>query len=445
MTTKRLLLALTMITLSIVFINCKSNDDNDQLVGLVIPPPVELDLNSVLVAQGKETFRHDTFGDEALWTDVLELDKAILGEANGGFGTGLSPAAALGIGLKVDAEALPQNVVDGISDGTINLNDPMTTVALLSLDAVVGVKGGFDNDGNLISTGITCALCHSTVDNSFSSGIGSRLDGWANQDLNVGAILGFVNNAALADILNVDQATFNSVVNNWGPGTFAPILLLDGKVTKPNGDLATINIPPAYGLQGITYETYTGWGEVSYWNRFIGVLDMGGQGNFNDPRLNDSEKFPLAVERGVFNISVEEDLIDSKLEGLKEYQLSILAPKPDPSSYNEEAAIRGQQLFNGKAICSTCHIGAEFSDNLLHTPEEIGIDNFEAERSPTGKYRTPPLRGIYLKSTENGGVGYFHDGRFGTLNEVVDHWNNHFELELTESEQLDLVEFLKAL
>jgi hypothetical protein len=437
---KTLKINLILIALSIFFIKCK--DDNTQITKLIIPDAIELELNPTKVAEGKEIFRHDTFGDEALWTDVLKLDKATLGETNGGFGPGLSPSTALSIGLKVDAEVLPQSIVDGISDGSIDLNDPMTTVALLSLDAVVGVKGGFDEKGGLTSMGITCALCHSTVDDSFAPGIGSRLDGWANSDLNVGAILGFVDNAALADILHVDIPTFNSVVNNWGPGVFAPVLLLDGKVTKPNGELATINIPPAYGLQGITHETYTGWGEISYWNRFISVLDMGGQGNFSDPRLNNPEQFPLAVERGVFNIVVENDLVDSKLESLLEYQLSLLAPKPDPSSYNETAAIRGKQLFEGKANCISCHSGASFADNVLHTPEEIGIDDFEANRSPTGKYRTPPLRGVFVKSET---TGFFHDGRFGTLNEVVVHYNNHFDLSLNSAEQLDLVEYLKAL
>jgi CxxC motif-containing protein (DUF1111 family) len=169
---------------------------------------------------------------------------------------------------------------------------------------------------------------------------------------------------------------------------------------------------------------------------------MGGLGNFSDPRLNDPEKFPLAVERGVFEITVEEDLVNSKLESLLEYQLSLLAPVPEPGSYNEEAAIRGKQLFEGKANCSSCHSGPAFADNILHTPEEMGIDGFEANRSPTGMYRTPPLRGLFVKANGN---GFFHDGRFSNLNEVVIHYNDHFELKLDEIEQNDLIEFLKAL
>lgn len=433
---------LMLFGISIIFIQCKDDDLIPIPEELVISPPIELNLNPDLVAQGKEIFRHDTFGSEAQWTDLLELDKAILGAANGGFGPGLDPTTALAIGLKVDAEVLPQAVVDGITDGSIDLTDPMTTVALLDLDAVIGVKGSFDENKKLTSVGITCALCHSTVDDSFTSGIGSRKDGWANTDLNVGAILGFVKNAPLAAILDVDVETFNSVVNAWGPGRFAPTLLMDGKVTKPNGELATLVIPPAYGLQGITHETYTGWGEVSFWNRFIGVLVMGGQGNFSDQRLNDPEKFPLAVERGLFDVSVPVDMVDSKLEGLREYQLSILAPTPDPDSYDETSAIRGKVLFEGKANCISCHSGRAFADNILHTPEEIGIDDFEAKRSPTEMYRTPPLRGIFVKSTGN---GFFHDGRFTTLNDVVIHYNDHFSLELSNQEQDDLVEYLKAL
>lgn len=442
MKTTKLKLGVSLLLICTLFWQCNNDDNGNSLpTSLVIPPPVTLDLNQALVDEGKEIFRYDTFGDEALWTDVLELDKAIIGEVNGGFGPGLDPATALAVGLKVDATALPQAVVDGINDGSISLTDPMTTVALLSLDAVVGVKGTFE-DGNLISAGITCALCHSNVDDSFSTGIGNRRDGWANTDLNVGAILGFVNNTALADILHVDTATFNSVVNAWGPGRFSAALLLDGKATDPEGNIKPPIIPPAYGLQGITHTTYTGWGDISYWNRFVGILEMGGIGNFSDPRLNDPEKFPLAVERGVYNITVPNDMIDAKLAPLREYQLSILAPKPDPNSYDETMAIRGKILFDGKANCISCHAGPVFADNILHDPEEIGIDDFEANRSPTEKYRTPPLRGLFVKAE---GKGFFHDGRFATLNDVVTHYDNHFNLDLTNSEQLDLVEYLKAL
>ncbi len=446
MKTSKLKLGIALVLSCAFFWQCSNDDNRDNgeplPTSLVIPPQTTLNLNQTLVDQGKDIFRNDTFGDEALWTNALELDKAILGDANGGFGPGLDPTTALTVGLKVDATALPQSVVDGINDGSISLTDPMTTVALLSLDAIVGVKGTFDTNGNLTAAGITCALCHSTVDDSFTAGIGNRKDGYANTDLNVGAILGFVNNQPLADILEVDTATFNSVVNAWGPGRFSAALLLDGKATDQDGNINPPIIPPAYGLQDIEHATYTGWGDISYWNRFVAIIEMGGMGNFSDPRLNDAEKFPLAVARGLSNITVPDDMVDSKLAALREYQLSILAPQPDASSYDETMAIRGKILFDGKANCISCHSGPSFADNILRTPEEIGIDDFEADRSPTEMYRTPPLRGVFIKSE---GQGFFHDGRFNTLNDVVTHYDNHFDLELTDSEQNDLVEYLKAL
>ncbi|NER14359.1 hypothetical protein GWK08_12975 [Leptobacterium flavescens] len=429
-----------MIAAIAIFIQCKNDDDGPE-VTLIIPPPVELNLNPALVEQGKETFRFDTFGDEAFWSGVLELDKAVLGDANGGFGPGLSPNTALAVGLKVDAEALPQSIVDAINAGQVDLDDPATTLALLQLNAVVGVKGNFDQDDNLVSMGITCALCHSTVDDSFAPGIGSRLDGWPNRDLNVGAIIGITKNDPIADILGVDVATLNSVLNAWGPGHFSAALLLDGKATKPDGTPATLVIPPAFGLQAVDHATATGWGDITYWNRLVAVLEMGGQGNFSDPRLNNADQFPIAVARGSFDVMVDEDLVGPKLEALLEYQLSLLPPTPDPGSFDESDAIRGKALFEGQAQCATCHPAPVFADNILHDPEEIGIDSFEADRSPTGKYRTPPLRALFVKAKG----GYFHDGRFGTLEEVVAHYNDHFDLNLSASEQQDLVEYLKAL
>ncbi len=425
-----------------VFVQCSSDDNGPQITTLEIPPPVQLNLNPTLVAEGEEIFRFDTFGDEAFWSGTLELNNAILGEANGGFGPGLSPNTALAVGLKVDAAALPQSIVDAISAGEVDLDDPATTVALLGLDAVVGVKGNFDSDGNLTTVGITCALCHSSVDDSFTSGIGARLDGWPNRDLNVGAIIGITNNVPIAELLGVDVSTLNTVLNSWGPGRFPAALLLDGEATTPEGELAPASlIPPAYGLQGIELATYTGWGDISYWNRFVAILEMGGQGNFADPRLNNASQFPIAVARGAFDVSVTEDLVDSKLAALREYQLSLLAPQPDANSFNEVAAIRGKAIFEGKAQCASCHPGPVFADNVLHTPEEIGIDDFEASRSPTGMYRTPPLRGLFVKA--NG--GYFHDGRFETLSDVIDHYDNHFDLNLNPNERTDLEAYLNAL
>jgi len=439
---KTKVLPFLLISFSLIFVQCKDDDLIDIPTELNIPPPVELNLDPALVEEGRTTFRFDTYGDEAFWSGALQLDKAILGEANGGFGPGLSPSTALSLGLKVDAEALPQSVVDGITSGNIDLEDPSTTVALLSLDAVLGVKGNFDDQGNLSSVGITCALCHSTVDNSFSSGIGSRLDGWPNRDLNVGAIIASTNTEPLAQLLGADVPTVNSILNNWGVGRFPGGLLLDGIVTTPDGELAPVTlIPAAFGLQGINPVSYTGFSDLRTWGNFVAVVELGGQGNYFDPRLNDADQFPIAVARGSFDVQVDEDLVTPKLDGLQEYILSLLAPKPVEGSFDEEAAIRGQSLFAGKAQCISCHSGATFADNILRTPEEIGIDDFEASRSVSGKYRTPPLRGLFAKAKG----GYFHDGRFPTLNDVVEHYDDHFDLQLTTEEQNDLVEYLNAL
>ena len=241
----------------------------------------------------------------------MHLDKAIAGAENGGYGSGVSPATALSVGLKVDAEALPPDLVSAISAGTVDLNNPATTLALLNLNAVVGVKGNFDStSGSLKSIGITCALCHSTVDNSFATGIGKRLDGWPNRDLNVGAIISLTNNAQpIADLLHVDEPTLRTVLGVWGPGKFSAILFMDGKALRPDGKVAANLIPAAFGLDGIDLVTYTGWGDISYWNAFVGTLEMHGKGTLHDPRLNDPVKYPIAVENSFWNVSSSPDLI----------------------------------------------------------------------------------------------------------------------------------------
>jgi cytochrome c5 len=395
-----------------------------------------------LIADGKNTFRFDTFGDEDFWSGLLHLDKAIAGSANGGYGAGVTPVTALSIGLKVDAEALPQSVVTGISNGTINLNDPATTIALLKLNAVVGVQGNFDAAGNFKSMGITCAVCHSTVDNSFAPGIGKRLDGWPNRDLNVGGIISLTDNAQpIANMLHVDEATLRSVLSAWGPGKFAAVLFMDGKALRPDGKVAANLIPAAFGLDGVNLTTYTGWGDISYWNSFVGNLEMHGKGTFHDSRLNDHAKYPIAVENSFYNVTNSPDLITSKLPGLRAYQHSIKAPTPPAGSFDVAAAARGKVLFNGKANCASCHAGPLLTDNSLRTGTEIGIDDFEAQRSPTGKYRTPPLGGLFARSKG----GFFHDGRFATYLDVVNHYNDHFSLNLSDAEKNDLVEYLKSL
>jgi len=402
------------------------------------PPP------NALISQGQSTFRFDTFGDEAFWGDTLHLNQAIAGAANGGVGPGLSPKQALALGLKVDVDALPESVQQGILDGTVNLDDPATTLALLKLNAVVGVKGIFDSNGNLSSVGIECALCHSTVDNSLAPGIGHRLDGWANRDLNVGAIIGLAPNLQpFATLLHTDVATVQNVLNSWGPGKFDAELLLDGKAFQPDGRSAATLIPPAFGLAGVNLHTWTGWGSIPYWNAFVAVLEMHGKGTFFDPRLDNAQQFPIAAANGFGHVVANPDLVTPKLPGLHAYELSLTAPKPPPGSFDPAAAARGRALFDGQAQCSTCHVPPIFTEPGwdLHPGSQIGIDNFEADRSPTHMYRTTPLAGLW---THQKG-GFYHDGRFPTLLSVVQHYNEVFNLGLTPAQENDLVQYLLSI
>jgi hypothetical protein len=396
-----------------------------------------------MVADGKQTFRFDTFGDEDWWGRQLQLHKAIAGAANGGVGPGVSPSTALSVGLKVDLDALPRKLVSDLKRGKVDLNDAATTLALLKLNAVVGVTGIFDTAGKLTSMGIQCALCHSTVDDSFASGIGHRLDGWANRDLNVGAIVALSPNLQpIANVLGVDVATVSLVLNSWGPGKFDAELLLDGKAFNGTKSGAVL-IPPAFGLAGVNLATWTGFGSVTYWNAFVANLEMHGKGTFFDPRLNNGTQFPVATTNGFFNVENTPDLITPKLGALHFYQLAIPAPKPPAGSFDPTAAAAGQALFNGKAQCSTCHVPPLFTEPgwNMHTPAEIGIDDFQANRSPDKHYRTAPLKGLW---THQKG-GFFHDGRFATLLDVVNHYNDFLGLGLTPTEKNDLVEYLKSI
>ncbi|HEX8184602.1 MAG TPA: hypothetical protein VF747_07615, partial [Blastocatellia bacterium] len=296
-----------------------------------------------MMEEGRDIFRNDTFGDEAFWGDLLQLHKAIEGAGLGGVGAGVSPVTALAVGLKVDSEALPNSLIKDLKKGRVNLNDPATTLALLKLGAVVGVKGFFNQDGGLRSVGISCALCHTTVDDSFAPGIGKRLDGWANRDLNVGAIIDLAPNLKpVADLLEVDEATVRSVLRSWGPGKFDAELFLDGKAFRPDGKSAATLIPPAFGLAGVNLHTWTGWGGVTHWNAFVANLEMHGKGTFYDPRLNDPQKFPIAAKNGFGNVRTTPDLITSKLAPLHFYQLAIPAPAPPEGSFDKGAAVRGQ-------------------------------------------------------------------------------------------------------
>ena len=397
-----------------------------------------------LFEEGRGIFRFDTFGDEAFWGGQLRLHDAIKGEGLGGVGPGVSPNTALAVGLKVDANALPQGVKDALTAGEVDLDDPATTLTLLKLDAVVGLKGFFGADDSLSSVGITCAFCHSTVDDSFAPGIGRRLDGWAAQDLNVGAIVSLAPNLKpLTDLLQVDEATVRTVLASWGPGKYDAILNHDGKAFRPDGKSAATRIPPAFGLAGHNLATWgAGWGTVTYWNAYVANTQMMGIGTFYDPRLNDPVKYPIAARTGRWNIRNDPDLITSKLGPLHFYQLGLEPPEPPRGSFNRGAAKRGEAIFNGKGTCANCHVEpltAEPGYNA-HKPAEICIDDFQANRSPDNAYVTAPLNAIFTKSKR----GFYHDGRFPTLDAVVEHYNNCFGLELTAQEKADLVEFLKS-
>ena len=368
---------------------------------------------------GRTIFRYDTFGDEQLWTDVLRMHEVI---------PTVDPKTALAVGLKVDVDALPDDVVAALKAGKVDLTDPAVTVELRRLNAVVGVKGSVNGSGQLTRVGITCALCHSSVDNSFAPGIGKRLDGWANIDLNVGAIV------ALSPAL--DDAT-KAEFRTWGPGKYDPRHhAFDGINLIPlNSPSLPIVIPPIYGLKGVEFETYTGDGPISYWNSYVGVGQMGGKGNFSDPRI------------GLF-ISQSPDLVTPKLRALLKYQLGLHTPEPPKGSLNEAAVRRGQRLFRNEAQCSSCHQGPTLTDVVshpnrgvpfLHDPAEVGMSPAYAERSATGKYRTTPLRGLLQHPP------YFHDGSARDLPAVVDHYDRLFGLELTPDQKADLAEYLKSL
>jgi mono/diheme cytochrome c family protein len=397
---RALLIVATMVSAVALAAACGGGDDDSAAE------------QAALVEQGKQIFRFDTFGDEAQWTDALRMHEVI--------SAAVDPVTALSVGLKVDAEALPAAVVDGIKSGSVDLTSPATTIALLKLNAVVGLKGSVETVNGvdrLARVGITCALCHSTVDNSFAPGIGKRLDGWANRDLNPGAII------ALSPA--IDAAT-KVALNSWGKGKFDPRHNVDG-ISNP------VVIPPAYGLEGIHSVTFTGDGnELAYWNRYVGVVEMGGQGSFAEPRLN------LNITNGT------QDLISSKLPALQAYQLSLKAPAPPAGSFDAVAALRGKTVFEGAGKCATCHSGALFTDanTRLHPPTDSMAEPESpsyASRSATKQYRTTPLKGAWQHAP------YFHNGSAATLEDVAQTYNNRMSLGLSASQVADLAQYLKSL
>ena len=388
-----------------------------------------------LAQQGKNIFRNDTFGDQDFWGDTLQLHKAIEGAQHGGVGPGVSPATALAVGLKVDQDALPPALVQQIQAGKVDLNDPAVTLALLKLNAVVGVTGFFNPDGTLKSMGIQCALCHSTVDNAFAPGIGHRLDGWANRDLNVGAIVGLSPNLQpVADVLGVDVATVKTVLASWGPGKFDAELFMDGKAFRPDGKTAATLIPPAFGLAGVNLHTFTGWGSVPYWNAFVATWKCMAKatslihgwmtpGNFPWPLVMVLGTSPMPTTR----------LLPS-WRALHFYQLSLPAPPPPANSFDHAAAARGKAVFNGKGQCSSCHVQPLMTEPgwNMHLASDVCVDDFQANRAPDGRYRTTPLNGLWTHTKG----GFYHDGRFATLLDVVDHYDSCKNLGLNAAKRV---------
>src|ERR1051326_8132190 len=398
-----------------------------------------------MIDEGRRIFRYETFGDEAFWTDTLHLNRAIAGSKFGGVGDGVSPKTALSVGLKVDMDAVPADVAAALKAGRVNLDDPASTMLLLKANAVVGVTGRFDANGNMTSLGVQCAFCHSSVDDAFAAGIGHRRDGWPNRDLNVGAIVSLAPDlSAFTKLLGVDEATVKKVLASWGPGKFDAELNLDGKAFRPDGKPAATLIPPAYGMAGVNLHTWTGgWGTVTYWNAFVGNLELQGQGTFFDRRLMDASKYPVAARAGFGNKRSATDEVTAKLAALQFYQLAIPAPTPPAGSFDTAAAQRGGALFKGKATCAPCHVPPLFPEPgwNTHKASEIGIDDFQSSRSPDGTYRTAPLRGLFAHMKG----GFYHDGRFATFMDVVNHYNDFKKLNLSEQEKRDMVEFLKSL
>ncbi|WFU90268.1 c-type cytochrome (plasmid) [Rhizobium sp. CC1099] len=399
--------------------------------------------------EGRETFRYDTFGSEDFWGGKLKLHEAIAGEKLGGKGPGLSPKKALELGLKVDVNAIPKDVAGALNRGEVDLADPTSTLVLLKANAVVGVTGFFDTDGKtLTSVGIQCAVCHSTVDDAYAPGIGARLDGWPNRDLNIGAIVALAPDlSAFTEMLQISETEVKKAIEAWGPGKFDAELNLDGKAFRPDGKTSATLNPPAFGLAGVNNHTWTGaWGTVSYWNAYVGNLEMHGKGVFYDPRLDDAEKYPVAARTKQGHKQDKEDRITAKLPALHFYQLSLPTPVPPKGSFDSAAAEKGKALFNDKAKCATCHVPPLFTEPgwNLHTADEIGIDDFQAMRSPDERYRTASLRALWNTEKIHKG-GFYHDGRFATLEDVVRHYDRHLKLDLTDEERSDLIEYLKSI
>ena len=377
------------------------------------------DYRNKMFDEGREIFRHDTFGSEDFWSGKLRLHEAIAGERFGGVGHGLEPKDALKLGLKVDTGVLPKILGEAVKGGKVDLGDVKTTMELLKADAVVGVSAKFNGD-KLVSVG------------------------WPNRDLDAGSIVALAPDLSFyQQLLGADRATVEKVLHSWGPGKYDAELNQDGKAFRPDGKSGATVLPAAFGLAGIHLHTYTGWGSVTYWNAYVANTQMQGNGTFFDPRIKTSGKFPIGVKAGFDNVRRTPDRVTAKLPALHYYQLSLPPASPKKDSYDNAAAQRGEALFNGKATCARCHVPPIYTEPgwAMHTGDEIGIDDFQAQRSPDGMYRTTPLRGLFVPAKG----GFYHDGRFADYRAVVDHYDRHFRLALTEQEKNDLIEFLKSL
>ena len=400
------------LTIAVLVTACSENDEPTAPASASSERRGEGALDPALVARGLEIFRFDRFGNTTFWTDTLRMHEVIQGT----IGPGVSPNTALAVGLRVDSDALPESLKEAIAAGEVDLDDPATTVALLKLNAVLGVTGEVDASNTLRVVGVTCALCHSTVDNSFAPGIGRRLDGWPNRALNVGAII------ALSPALTPAQ---RAVYESWGPGMYDPRFNIDGKNIP-------VVLPPAFGLRGVAREVYTGDGPVSYWNAYVAITQMHGHGRFVDERIGVAVNNPP-------------DLVSSKLPALRAYQFSLEKPRPVPGSFDESAAGRGRIVFEASG-CARCHMGEKFTDvnsGRLHAPSEVGQDSAYVARTATKLYRTTPLRGLWNPPLLTG--PYFHDGSAETLDDVVEHYVSLFNLSLSAQQKTDLVEYLKTL
>ncbi len=393
----RAITAILLLGMVATFAGCREKGSTKVELAATAGGPATDDTSAATLTDGQRIFRFDTFGDEQFWTDTLHLNEVVE--------KAVDPTTALAVGLKVDADVLPPGIL-----AKVDLKNPATTVALLKMNAVVGVQATIDANNHISRLGITCALCHSSVDNSVAPGIGHRRDGWPNRDLNVGAIV------ALSRALTPAQ---KAVYGSWGAGKYDPRYNLDGQNTP-------LVLPPAYGLVSVRNETYTAEGPISYWNAYVAVTQMHGHGNFTDPRLG-------------LNIVQNPDLVGPKLAALRSYQHSLVAPAAAAGSFDPSGAQRGKVLFTKS--CTGCHVGVNGTDNndgTLHAAAETGMSGAYASRTANKAYRTTPLRALWQHPP------YFHDGSAATLTDVVTHYNAVRKLGLTDSQQRDLVEYLKS-